>query len=97
MTRLLFHGNDWDAKFEAFHRANPQVFRLFAKLAEEALNAGRKVGARCIGENIRWHYEVRLRTTNAPRFCDHLWPRYARLLAEKDDRFRDFFEFRRTG
>lgn len=96
---LLFddHPRDWDARFAAFHEANPQVFRLFAKLAGEALAAGRKVGARCIGEQIRWHYEVRLNTTNAPRFCNSAWPRYARLLAEKDDRFRDFFEFRRTA
>lgn len=95
---LLFddHGRDWDAKFHAFHEANPQVFRLFAKLARKALAANRKVGARCIGERLRWEFEIRLHTSNVPRLNNFLWPRYARMLAEKDDRFRDFFEFRRT-
>lgn len=90
----LFSERDWDAKFEKFHAANPQVFRLFARLAREAHGKGKKAGARCIGEQIRWHYEIRLNTTNSPKFDNCLWPRYARLLAQKDDRFREFFDFR---
>lgn len=98
MTHLFTdHGTDWDAKFQQFHEANPHVFRLFAKLAKQALDANAKVGARCIGEQIHWNHSVRLRTNTVPRYDNAYWPRYARLLAEKDDRFREFFEFRRSA
>lgn len=88
-----------DRQFAEFHAANPQVFDLFRSLAVKALESGGRVGARCIGERIRWEYAVEVsgRAEGSPKFNDHLWPRYARLLAATDGRFTNFFETRDGG
>lgn len=96
MTPTLFE-SDLDREFREFHAANPQVFALFTRLAVEALEAGQRVGARNIGERMRWHYRVEVKGGHKPKLNDHHWPRYARLLAQIDRRFEGFFEFRRTA
>lgn len=82
--------------FEAwleFHRNNPQVYQLFKSFAESALSAGRRVGARMIGERIRWYCTID--TIGAEyKVSDHTWPYYARYLMHVDPRFRGFFELR---
>lgn len=75
---------DGESRFEAwveFHRANPAVFEAFVSFARQARAAGAvKIGARMVGERIRWHSTVDARPTDGQyRFNDHLWPYYARL------------------
>ena len=85
-------------RFEAwkeFHRDNPHVFTLFHKFALEAFLNDKKVGARAIGEQIRWQTEVKT-TTAGPKLNDHLWPFYSRLLMAIDDRFKGYFEVRNS-
>ena len=78
------------ASFVEFHRDNPTVWTMFQRFAQEALSAGRKIGARAIGERIRW--EVTIKTTGEEfKVNDHFWPYYARLLMLTDDRFDGFF------
>lgn len=80
-------------RFKQFHQQNPHVFRLFRQFAEEALNAGQKVGARAIWERMRWHTQVE---TNASdyRLNDHYAPYFSRWLMLTDLRFAGFFERR---
>lgn len=96
MTPTLFE-SERDIAFREFHEANPHVFNLFCRLAEQALATGRRVSARCIGENIRWHFTIKVNGDESPKFNDLIWPRYARLLASLDPQFHDFFEFRRSA
>ena len=65
-----------------FHRRHPAVFDLFVSFARQARAArnGGRIGARMIGERIRWHSMVDVQSTDGEyRFNDHLWPYYARL------------------
>ena len=85
--------NRFDA-WKAFHRDNPAVFGLFRRFAMEALNKGRRrLGARMIGERIRWHTGVET-IGDEFKINDHFWPYYSRLLAGLDDRFKTFFTFK---
>lgn len=96
MTATLFE-TQLDREFREFHDSNPQVFALFTELAEKALKKGKRVGARSIGERMRWHYDIEVLGVDRPKLNDHHWPRYARLLVQIDRRFEGFFEFRRTA
>jgi hypothetical protein len=80
-------------KWCLFHRENRHVFELFRRFATEALESGRKVGARMITERLRWHSAIE---TNAKDFKinDHHSPYYARLLTGLDPRFEGFFTFK---
>jgi hypothetical protein len=80
--------------WKKFHRSNPQIYRYFVRFAEQALYNGRsRIGARMIGERIRWYTSVQ---TNDPiyKINDHHWPYYARLLMLTDERFAGFFQRR---
>lgn len=51
-------------RFIAFHKANPDVYRLFDRFALEAINSGmKKVGSKFVFERIRW--ETSVNTTGA--------------------------------
>lgn len=84
-------------RFHRFHRENPEVYSLFARYAQEALAAGRSVGARSIGERIRWHTAVETVSDDGYKVNDHYWPYYASLLALTDGRFAEFFTCRGGG
>lgn len=89
-------------KFRDFHLASPEVFGLFQYYANKVKNTGRRVGARMIGERIRWYSNVEVEDTEyinnrGVKFNDHYWPYYARVLALHDTSFREFFEFRGGG
>lgn len=87
--KSLFNQSRFDS-WKTFHKDNPAVFRLFHRFALEALQAGEKVGARMIGERIRWRTQIET-TTDSPKINDHHWPYYSRLLMAVDSRFEGFF------
>lgn len=70
------------------------MWKTFVKLAEEALNVGVKVGARQIGENIRWKVMIATRSNDKYKLCNNHIPYYARLLMLTDKRFENYFEKR---
>jgi hypothetical protein len=88
--KTLFANQQRFEAWKAFHQDNPQVFSLFHRFALEALQAGEKVGARMIGERIRWKTQIET-TTESPKINDHHWPYYSRLLMDIDKRFEGFF------
>jgi len=85
-------------RFRDFHRANPQVFKLFREFAISAYERGHRsrFGARMLGERIRWYTSVET-SDQQYKINDHYWPYYARLLALSDLRFAEFFENRGGG
>lgn len=78
-----------------YHRANPRVFDLFITYANAAREAGRKrIGARLVGERIRWFARVEANSEDAYLINDHHWPYYARLAMLVDSRLEGLFSRR---
>lgn len=51
--------NNWEARFEAFHRDNPHVYELFKKYTLEAIASGRETYSTIsIFERIRWFTDI---------------------------------------
>ncbi len=83
------------ARFEAFHRAHPEVYDLFCRFANEMLIAGHgRYSARAIVHQIRWHHDVNPERHSGFKINDHFSSRYARLLVDSNPRFDGFFELR---
>lgn len=90
--RQLF--TDRFTAWKQFHAKNPHVYMAFKRLALTAFGQGRKVGARMIGERIRWDFEIEVEAEDGFKLNDHYWPYYSRLLAGSDHRFESFFVFK---
>ena len=80
-TQQLFATDQ--ARFQAwqrFHSANPQVWQWFLRFAREAAAKGTgPIGARFIGERIRWYVNVEIQDRGDFKLNDHIWPYYSRL------------------
>jgi hypothetical protein len=78
-------------KFFAYHKENPQVYKLVKKFANEAKKSGRnKFGIGMIWERMRWYFNVEtngdtFKLSNDHRSC------YARLLMLEDPFFEKMF------
>lgn len=81
-------------RFMAFHRANPEVYRLFVKYARQALEAGyRHYSARQIMERVRWQAEIKTKGDSFKINNNHI-PYYAKMLMESLPEFKGFFQTR---
>lgn len=91
----------WDAvleaKWHAFHEANPHVYRLLRDEALKAKRAGlRRFGMKALFERLRWISQVE--TVGDPyRLNNNYTAFYARLLMESEPALRGFFETRESG
>ncbi|MBM66092.1 MAG: hypothetical protein CMH55_07655 [Myxococcales bacterium] len=84
-------------EFWAFHRANPQVYRLFCRFTREAIEAGRRhFGARMIYERIRWYTMIETRSADGFKLNDHHHPYYARLFMRDHPEYAGFFRTRKA-
>lgn len=81
-------------RFEAFHRANPQVYAALRGLALQMLGNGvRQYGIKGLFEILRWQFA--LQTKGEPfKLCNDYTSRYARLLVNLNPELDGFFEFR---
>lgn len=86
--------------WRAFHRANPIIFDLFLRFTRHAVSRShvvgrsrRKIGARLVGERIRW--ETTVETVGSEyKINNNFWPYYARLAMLVDENLTDVFERR---
>lgn len=82
--------------FADFHRANPEVFRLFCRFAEQLRKTQDRGSAEQVWQRLRW--EVRMWTDEqfSGRFkLDNRYrSKYARLLVKVDPSFKGWFRFR---
>lgn len=84
-------------KFEAFHRANPNVYSLLCVFGREVLTAGyKRYSIDALYQRLRWHINIELRRDpNDPfKLNNNFRSRYARLIMKQEEDFRDFFELR---
>ena len=82
-----------EEQFQAFHRANPQVYDLLRSLALAMVRAGRdRIGAKMLWERLRWEYA--LQTAGEYRLNNNLTSRYARLLMDQEPELAGRFETR---
>ena len=85
--------------FVAFHRANPEVYRLFTRFAAEAMAAGHKrMSADAIMHRVRWETDVVTRGAGGMngkglKINNNHIAYYARLYASESGN-NDFFTFR---
>lgn len=95
MTQAELWPSRIDARFAAFHKANPAVYRLFVAFAEQAQAAGRRrIGVKAIAERIRW--EVAVNTAGESFKLNNVYvSRYARLLQEQRPDLGALIETRR--
>ena len=83
------------ARFEAFHHANPQVYELLVRFARDARRTGRQhYGIAAIFERVRWHVYIETRSNDDFKLNNDFRSRYARLIMEKEPDLIDFFELR---
>ena len=92
--QLFAKSERFDA-WKDFHAKNPYVFTKFQEFANTAQQEGcTKLGARFLGERIRWHVWFETVGGNGFKINDHFWPYYARLLVAIDPSFDGFFTFK---
>lgn len=81
-----------------YHLGNPEVFDLFLAYTRQALAAGRRrIGARLIGERIRWFANVERSAGEEWTINNNYWPYYARLAMLVDESLRGMFSRRDTN
>jgi hypothetical protein len=70
---------------------HPEVFELFLMYARQAAGSGMKrIGARLIGERIRWYAHIERRHGGEWLINDHYWPYYSRLAMLVDETLANF-------
>lgn len=81
-------------RFEAFHAANPWVYRAFEQLTEDWLRTGhQRIGMKMLAEILRWEYG-RQTKGDVFKLNNTLVSRYARLLIDRHPEWADVFETR---
>jgi len=86
-------------KFNKYHAANPDVFRLFLHYAFEAKNAGfTQYSAWAIMNRIRWHHDVNTPQKGEFKISNDYIAWYARkAMAENPLSFKGFFKIKRLS
>jgi hypothetical protein len=83
------------ARFEAYHKANPDVYRLLVKFAREVRQTGRgQYGIAALFERLRWHYHIELKRDDDFKLNNNWKARYARLIMAQEPDLAEFFELR---
>ena len=78
--------------WKAYHALHPEVFELFLMYARQAAGSGMKrIGARLIGERIRWYAHIERRHDGEWLINDHYWPYYSRLAMLVDENLAGLF------
>lgn len=81
-------------RFEAFHRANPQVYSALKTLSLQMLGTGvSRYGIKGLVERLRWEFAIVTKGDNF-KICNSYTSRYARLLVEESPQLDGFFELR---
>ena len=91
---LMSDGLDLDTVnlFIDYHKANPQIWHYFKHFAFQAIDKGKKVGAKGIFERLRWQVEIE---SNAEwKVNNNYAAYYARIFAIRFPAHKDFFEKR---
>lgn len=84
-------------RFEAFHEANPEVYRAFKVKALRLIHAGvRRYSAKAIVEVIRYDRVIKAHDPDGFRINNNHSSGFARLFARDYPQHRHFFSYRRS-
>ena len=79
-------------EWQAFHVANPQIYWLVCKFADEVINAGhKKYAIDSIWGRMRWHLDIETRTAHNFKFPNNHRAYYARLWLDEHPDYPKFF------
>jgi hypothetical protein len=88
----------WIEKWQQFHAANPDVYKLFSKFAHHAIKKGHEhLSPQMIFERIRWETNVETVSDDGFKVNDAFAPFYSRLFSEEFPEHKDFFRKRKSG
>lgn len=85
-----------EARFLAFHNANPAVYAELVKLARQARSIGRsKIGIGMLWEVLRWNVRFALVSiADGYKLNNNHRSRYARMIHKREPDLRGIFELR---
>lgn len=86
-----------EARFNAFHSANPKVYAKLVELARKAKARGfQRYSIDGLFHLVRWHYNIEIQREPRDEFelNNDFTSRYSRLIMEQEVDLADFFETR---
>lgn len=88
--------DDIERAFLAFHEANPEVYATLARLAREAVAAGRtRIGMKMLWEVMRWEMYITTKDGESEfKLCNNYHALYARVLMMQEPDLAGLFEIR---
>jgi hypothetical protein len=88
----------YQAQFEEFHLANPEVYEELVRLCREAKSYGlEQVGIRMLWEVARWNLNVVTKRNSPFKLNDHYHSRYARMIMIMEHDLDGIFELRKLS
>lgn len=79
-------------RFVEFHKANPEVWRLFKRFAFETISRGfQHYSSYAVFERIRWHVNIETRTFDGLKLNNDFRPYYSRLFEVAHPEHNGFF------
>jgi len=87
------------AAFLEYHKKYPRIWCYFALYAKEILEAGGKVGCRCVMERVRWEItRENLKVAKKEHFkVDNVWtPYYGRVFLMFFPKYAQVFRLRKA-
>jgi hypothetical protein len=86
-------------RFQAFHAANPAVYRCILQLTRERfLRGSERHGMKAMWEQLRWRIATgNLRLATGYNFNNDFTSRYARLVVAEFPAYRGLFELRKLS
>jgi hypothetical protein len=79
-------------RFEAFHQANPHVYRHLVYLARlHARHGVKRLSIDYLYHAVRWRMFLKTRSTELFKLNDHFTSRYARLIEDLNPDLRGLF------
>jgi len=86
----------FEARFRAFHTANPHVYAELVRLCRQARRKGHgKIGIRMLWEVTRWNLTIATKDPSSNlKLNDHYHSRYARLIMKQEPDLKSMFNLR---
>lgn len=83
-----------ERRFAQYHHDNPHVYVLFKKYALQVAQRGHpRFSAKAVFERLRWHLLFETKG-DVFKLNNNYTAYYARMLMQKEPRFKDFFRVR---
>lgn len=87
--------DNWEARFHAYHTANPHVYELVKKYTKDVIKTGRKTfSMTSIFERIRWYTNIET-TGDEFKINQNYIPHYSRMFMREHPEHDGFFNTRK--